>query len=302
MRVATVFLMGMLSVGTGCTNVALRHSTVNQANSMTDLQYQMVLENLATLAANPGTMPWHANITGGTTQITDSTQGTVGFGLNFYNQPRHGFWNFSPAVNGSRTVVQQWGHSPVTDGDELRLLRIAYRRALGFEEMPSADFLDDLAREIKKQIISTEDLKVESALFYREMFRSKNHSYSEFDQGIDSTVGDKKFFDPTGDHARDARKTPLAREVGSEINEINDELKKIHPGWYHTGRKHDVPKDACYVAHSKDVYIWVGPEGVEGLTEFTLSVLEMASAIHPPPAIGLGAGGPVYSPGFDVSF
>ena len=50
--------------------------------------------------------------------MTDSTQGTVGFGLNFYNRPRNGFWNFSPAVNGSRTVVQQWGHSPVTDGDE----------------------------------------------------------------------------------------------------------------------------------------------------------------------------------------
>ena len=29
---------------------------------MTELQYQMVLENLATLSANPATMPWHANI------------------------------------------------------------------------------------------------------------------------------------------------------------------------------------------------------------------------------------------------
>ena len=120
--------------------------------------------------------------------------------------------------------------------------------------------------------------------------------------GTDSTVGDKKFFDPAGgpDHA--ARMTPLAREVASELNEIIDELKTIHPGWYHGGRKHDVPKDACYVAHYKDVYVWVSPEGVDGLTEFTLSVLEMASAIHPAPPVSLGSGGAVDSPGFDVSF
>jgi hypothetical protein len=302
MRVATIFMLGTLSLGTGCTNSALRNSTVSQANTMTELQYQMVLENLATLAANAGTMPWHANITGGTTQMTDSAQGALGFGINSYYRPKNGFLNISPAVNASRTVVQQWGHSPVTDGDELRLLRIAYRRALGSDEMPSAELLDDLAREIKKQIVATEDLKVESSLFYQEMFSSKNKSYAALDEGTDSTVGDKKFFDSTGDPARAARKTPLAREVASEVNEIIDELKKIHPGWYKVGRKHDVPKNASYVAHYKDVYVWVEPEGVDGLTEFTLSVLEMASTIHPPPPVSLGSGGVNYSPGFDVSF
>ena len=302
MRMATVFLLSILSMGTGCTNVALRHSTVNQAGTMTNLQYQMILENLATMVDNPGTMPWHTNMTGGTTQMTDSGQGTLGFGVNVYNRPKFGFWNILPAVNASRTVVQQWGHSPVTDGDELRLLRIAYRRALGFDEMPSPDFLDDLGREIKKQIVVTEDLKVESQLFYQEMFRAKKHSYKELDLSTDSTVGDKKFFDPTHDRALAARKTPLAREVASELNEIIDELETIHPGWYHVGRKHDVPKNACYVAHHKNVYVWVAPEEVNELTEFTLSVLEMASAIHPAPPISLGSGGPVYSPGFDVSF
>jgi hypothetical protein len=262
----------------------------------------MVLDNLATLAGNPGMMPWHANMTGGTTQMTDSGQATIGAAINFYNMPKKGFWTLLPGVEGSRTVVQQWGHAPVTDGDELRLLRIAYRRALGFDEMPSADLVNDLAREIKKQIVTTEDLKVESTLFYREMFRAKGYSYSALDEGTDSTVGDKKFFDPTGNPALAARKTPLAREVASELNEILDELKKIRPGWYQVGRKHDVPKNASYVAHCKDLYVWVYPDGVEGLTEFTLSILEMASAIHPAPPISMGSGGVSYSPGFDVSF
>ena len=60
---------------------------------------------------------------------------------------------------------------------QLRLLRIAYRRACGSPEMPGPDLIDDLAHEIKKQIVATEDLKVESSLFYQDMFSSRKHSY-----------------------------------------------------------------------------------------------------------------------------
>jgi hypothetical protein len=302
MRMAAILMLATLSTATGCTNLALRRATVNQGGTLTDLQYQMVLNNLAMMTANPGKMPWHLNITGGTTQITDSVQGTVLFTINSYHNPSLAFWNAIPGINGSRTAVEQWGHAPIIDGDALRLLRIAYRRALGFDEMPSEDFLDDLAREIKKQIIATEDLRVESLLFYQAMFKAKNQSYKELDHSTDSTVGDKKFYDKAEDRDLADRKTPLAREVASELKEITDELKKIHRGWYHVGHKRDVPKDACYVAHCKDLYIWVTPDGVDDLTEFTLSVLEMASAINPPPPASMGAGGAAYSPGFDVSF
>lgn len=302
MRMAMIFLLGVLSTSTGCTSAALRNSTVSQASTTTDLEYQMVLENLAMMVANPAKMPWHLNLTGGTTQMTDSFQGTILGGITGYNSPTKTFWNVTPGANGSRTVVEQWGHSPVVDGDELRLLRIAYRRALGFDEMPSADFLDALAREIKKQIVATEDLRVESLLFYQAMFKDKNQSYKELDQSTDSTVGDKKFLNPSEDPALAARKTPLAREVASELKEITDELKGIHSGWYRVGHKRDVPKDACYVAHWKDLYVWVMPDGVNDLTEFTLSILEMADAIHPAPPISMGSGGAAYSPGFDVSF
>jgi hypothetical protein len=220
-------------------------------------------------------------------------------GVNAYVRHRFGFTNISPAINGSRTVVQQWAHTPVTDGDELRLLRIAYRRALGFDEMPSAELRDDLAREIKKQIVMSEDLKLESGLFYKEMLKAKNQSYFELDHETDSTVGEKKFSEPALDPILAARKTPLAREVIAELNEIIDELKTIRPGWYHVGCKKDVPKNAAYVSNYRDVYVWVMPDGVEGLTNFTLSVLEMASAIHPASANNMGV---MYSPGFDVSF
>jgi hypothetical protein len=51
----------------------------------------------------------------------------------------------------------------------------------------------------------------------------------------------------------------------------------IPMGWYCVGRKHDVPKDACYVAHYGDVYVWVMPQGLEGLTLFTMTVIDLAT-------------------------
>jgi hypothetical protein len=51
----------------------------------------------------------------------------------------------------------------------------------------------------------------------------------------------------------------------------------IPMGWYSAGRKHDVPKEALYVAHHGDVYVWVMPIGLEGLTRFTMTVIDLAT-------------------------
>jgi hypothetical protein len=38
-----------------------------------------------------------------------------------------------------------------------------------------------------------------------------------------------------------------------------------------------MPKDACYCGHSCDTYVWVTQEGREGLSRFTLTVLDLAT-------------------------
>jgi hypothetical protein len=48
-------------------------------------------------------------------------------------------------------------------------------------------------------------------------------------------------------------------------------------GWFQTGCKKDVPKDACYVARCGDTYVWVLPDGLEGLTRFTMTVIDLAT-------------------------
>src|SRR5262245_60058221 len=48
-------------------------------------------------------------------------------------------------------------------------------------------------------------------------------------------------------------------------------------GWFQSGCKKDVPKDACYVGCYCNTYVWVLPDGVEGLTRFTMTVIDLAT-------------------------
>ena len=125
MRLAWLLLAAGLCCAAGCTTARLRQRTINQGSTLPELQYQQVLDNLAQFAVNPSALPWHVNLREGTSQVTDSLSGgaLVDLGPPAPTQPQ---------LFGSRTAVAQWGMSPVIDATELRLLRIAYRRAHGF--------------------------------------------------------------------------------------------------------------------------------------------------------------------------
>ena len=48
--------------------------------------------------------------------------------------------------------------------------------------------------------------------------------------------------------------------------------------WYLTvSRKKDIPKKACYVGHSCDVWVWVPPESATDFTLYTFAMLDLAS-------------------------
>lgn len=268
MRVARVVLAALLACTAGCTSARLRQRTINQAGTLPELQYQQVLDNLALFSANPAALPWHVNLREGTSQITDSGSAgaLVDLGPPAVTQPQ---------VFGSRTVVAQWGMSPVIDPTELRLLRIAYRRAHGSPEMPGPEFLEELTHELKDQFASTTDLQQETSLFYAYQARA-NASARELDAHVITANDDTV----CADRLPPLREqSPLARNVCRKVDGIQRDLAAIRPGWFHCGRRRDVPKNACYVGRSGDRYVWVGPEGREALTEFTLTVLKLSSLI-----------------------
>ena len=267
-RARTVWLALALSGLLGCTTVRLRKDTVHQASSLTDLQYQQVLANLALFAENPSALPWHINLREGTTQITDTVSGGAAVEL---GPPS----DTLPQIFGTRTLVAQWGMTPVIDPTELRLLRVAYRRAHGSPEMPAPEFLDDLADELKAQTPLTTDLRDESELFF-EYHSRQEPDYPRLDRNIVTTNEPGSWANPA---VVPGARSPLARGVARQIAVLDRELGEIRPGWFHTGTRREVPKDACYVAHYGHQYAWVCADGREALAQFTLTVLKLSSLI-----------------------
>jgi len=133
----------------GCTSVRLRESTISQGGTITDIQYRQVLNNLAMFSKNPWAIPSQINLRDGSAQIADVGQGEIGLDV-------HRAIVSHPGLLGSRTVVEQWSITPVTDETELKLLQIAYRRALGWDDSLTGtslqnDLANELAHELKKQ-------------------------------------------------------------------------------------------------------------------------------------------------------
>ena len=59
---------------------------------------------------------------------------------------------------------------------------------------------------------------------------------------------------------------------GSVLSRFRNEIE-VPVGWFCVGRKSDVPKDACFVGHYCETYVWVPPQGVDDLSRFTLIIL-----------------------------
>ena len=279
-----IFVLGLACLN-GCMANRLRQRTINQGSTLTEMQYQQVLGNLALFAENPAALPWHVNLREGTTQITDSASGgaLVALGPPAVTQPQ---------LFGSRTAVAQWGMSPVIDPTELQLLRVAYRRACGSPEMPSPELLEELVHELKEQFAPNADLRSESELFYDfEGQASKN--YRELDKRI-ATTNDASFCGEPDSLGQDT--SPLARNVCRKLGRIQHDLERIETGWFCVGRKQDVPKSACYVGCCGDCYAWVEPQGCEALTELTLTVLKLSTLIKETQSL-INPGSVKFSPG-----
>jgi hypothetical protein len=47
--------------------------------------------------------------------------------------------------------------------------------------------------------------------------------------------------------------------------------------WLKIGGRSDVPKEASYVSHFDDVFVWVLPQGMEGFSDLTLAIIDIAT-------------------------
>jgi hypothetical protein len=59
--------------------------------------------------------------------------------------------------------------------------------------------------------------------------------------------------------------------------QVTKTLQALPHGWLCFGGRKDVPHHAIYSGHCKDVWVWVTPAGMEGLSRFTLVVQDIAT-------------------------
>jgi hypothetical protein len=71
--------------------------------------------------------------------------------------------------------------------------------------------------------------------------------------------------------------SPEDAEPGSSRHfGVAKDLAKLPPGWLGVGGWKEVPKSTCYKAHCGDTWVWVTPEGMNGLSDFTTIVQNIA--------------------------
>jgi hypothetical protein len=217
MRAGTM-LLALLPVLGGCAaHASLRDNTARTAATLTDLNYQQVLDNVALFVANPSAMPSVAVINSGTVTVTDqkayNTSATYSPTLPFRQQGGGALpiltLLFNPSVQ--RMLTENWTVAPVTDMDNLRRIRCAFQMLV----LNGGQTTDcENCRRLLEDFYLGESDRMDCFI-------------------------------------------PL--------------------GWYGAGCKADVPRNACHVGHCGKTYVWVLPEGLEGLTRFTMTVLELAT-------------------------
>jgi hypothetical protein len=202
----------------GCTtHLSLRNNTVRTTDTLTDLNYRQILDNLAMFSANAAAMPSIAVINAGTVTVADqktvNVNATSAPTVTHAQQAGAGMPILSLLFNPSlsRTLTENWSLAPVTDVDSLRRIRCAFQ-LLVLRGGLTTD-CDDCVALLRRFYLGEAD-RVECLI-------------------------------PTG--------------------------------WYHVGCKADIPKDAVAVGQHGGLYVWVGPDGLEGLTRFTMTIIDLAT-------------------------
>ena len=99
---------------------------------------------------------------------------------------------------------------------------------------------------------------------------------------------------------------PRKKEFHFGVDKQLQALAQNHPGWLHVTSKHAVPKNACYREACGDIAVWVTDDGMAGLSEFVLILLDIgttdpASLALPSPTASVAvrqSGLPAIAPNF----
>ena len=117
---ARVCVLLILMLGSGCVSRQLELTTLRTLETLPDLTYQQVINNLAAVAAVPGRLPSLALVGEGAIQVT----GTGNFGLTSLKN----VW--SPTLAAQLNTTGTLSLGTVTSPEKIRQMQAVYRRAI----------------------------------------------------------------------------------------------------------------------------------------------------------------------------
>jgi hypothetical protein len=204
----------------GCMNRQLEFTTRRTLNTLPDLHYQQIIDNLAAVASNPGRLPYLAVVGQGSIQVTENGNAALGLSITPGTKKPGAL-----GLSASENITGNWSLGTITSPDKIRSMQAVYQRAVAA-----------------------------------------------------SAVRDPAYL------------------------------------WLNVGGKRDVPARATHAGRHGETAVWVMPEGVAGLSELALEILDIATredavpaSSSPPDSLHrpsiprrnfqVPATGPVYTPG-----
>jgi len=229
----------LVILASGCTHTQLRWNTVHQAQTLSDVCQNQVLNNLAKFVYDRNALPDFSFPNAGASSVLDS--GNLGLLFTW-------LWTGtgSNSLNGavSRTASESWTLTPVTDPRKLELMRCAYQKAVASCHgwLESAQCPDCAKRW--------------NSFYTGEPYKK--------DADRKPLAAPRNLVPFPGDAEADGRVTSECLSADC---------------WFHVGCKKDVPKHCpcTHVGHYCGVYVWVTPaRGTDELTKLTLAILDYA--------------------------
>jgi len=104
----------------GCTSFQLKRSTLAQGKTLTELEYEMVLDNLAMFREAPNSLPWHLKIAQGSITINDNLNPSFS-----HTWPTI---SHTLSLSGTRSWQDSWTVTPLVDDKFLGQLRQIYNQ------------------------------------------------------------------------------------------------------------------------------------------------------------------------------
>ena len=286
MRACTAAVALGLLLGAGCTTTQLRQELADQASTIPAMYYEIVLNNLAMIAADPSRMPYFSDPQTSRVQLDNVTNVNYSLGWDLITTAPTGVLTLfnrylldrqSATVAGSHGDLHEWDAVTANDPDKLFTMRAAYRKTIGTETDEDEEILKEFYyRHFEVTKKGLEDIKQKEPKVYQAVGEKLQKlvgveylSVESFEKRL--AEGDMLGQDDVGRYRRVILKYTRMENEPTEFVSDQDThhllyISALKPGWFAVGCKCDVPKNACYVGHYCDTYVWVPHEQLEVLT------------------------------------